>query len=157
MFNISSNSSEIFVKAFIKDDAVLFSVPEGVNDNISVLITDMQTTKRVKIDSVKETDNKQLCISIGEEEYILDWEPKVIRKMENGILVNKYECLYLLYDEIPKDDYGKAIEAIKNQTDSYRLIGWVKGDQVVTSVLVDMWIDNGENHAITKSGSHYVW
>ena len=150
----------IYVKGFAVGNHVMFNVPEKQDEELYVLLTDLITTAVAKIKSAKALDNGKLLVVFDdegvEEEITLDWEPKVPRKMQSARLMcaSAKDKAYL----VCPSEYDIAFKNIKAREGNYYLEGYVNDELISTSPIQDVWVDdNGKRHALTRTGTDYIW
>lgn len=161
MLNINDTAAKIFVKGFSQEvnyDALMD--PCDCHGEFIAIITDLVTSGYVKVTSAtKDEDGKWVLECSDGKIRTLEQEPATPREMRRGRLVTNFVCGFMeeRYDMVFPDEYEEAIKDIANG-ESYRLIGYINGNKVVTSRLVKFWTDSsGRSHGVTKSGSHYIF
>ena len=161
MLNINEHST-LFVKGFAQDKNfdVLVS-PSDCHGEFLAIITDMIISDYLKITSATLKDGKWIIKCSDGKNLTLDPEPDAPREMSYGKLVTNFTSDDLLgdyYDIVFQNEYDNVIKNISKGDKSYKLVGYIKGHEVVTSHLVKFWIDtNGKKHGMTLSGSHYIF
>lgn len=157
MLNISDHT---YVKGFTTIDNTDEMVnPKDCQGEFFAIITDLTITDKVRVFSATKAYSGKWLIKCSDgKEYLLYSEPATPHIMEYGILAKDSPKSKLGYAPVFHEDYPKAMDDINISKDGdYFLIGYVNKDKVETSELVKFWIDEGKNHCLTKSGTHYIF
>ena len=141
----------IFVKGFAKE--VQYDVlvkPEDCSGEFIAVITDLQTSGYIRITNAVEDGNKWILRCTDGQILVFHKEPSIPRKMTSAVLMTDDSA-------IPNRKINRAAKSINKGNKCYYLIGNIDGKMVRTSRLTRFFTDEHGNHAITMSGSHYIF
>jgi len=160
MLNINDNAT-MFVKGFAQEVAYDRLIqPEECNGEFIAVITDLKTSGYVKITGATKDGNKWILACSDGEVRVLEQEPREARIIEYGILVKNFEESLFgpRFDPVFAAQYEVTARAIEDGAKEYCVTGYVAGKQIRTSTLAKFWVDSeGKKHALTVSGSHYIF
>lgn len=163
MFDIKGKATaNVFVKGFAQEvDYDKLVSPSDCQDEFVAIITDLVTSEPLMVTSAVLTEAGKWSLKCTDGTALeLEAEPKTPREMVYAIPVTNFrESVWgNSYDVVFPEDYDIVSRAISEGKQSYRLIGYIDRQKVVTSRFVKFWTDGtGKHHGITKSGSHYVF
>ena len=163
----------IFVKGFIGSedkDVFVKSSPADVHGDLSVVVTDLQTSGVIRIQSAVQSDNAWVVTDMNGNNYTIFNEPKAPRHLFYGRLVtNVYEVGVIgrsfgtqkNYDVVFPDSNGEYTEVEKNIQDGalkYQFAGFParNSGEIISSYIAKLWKEkDGHLHGLTVSGSHH--
>ncbi len=148
-----------FVRGFAQSkDFDEFTDPKNCQGNFIAVITDLQTTFGIDVKAAyQHTDTTWTIVCLDDSILILAPEPSNYRELFCGGVVTKSKLDGKLKIIVPKK-YDIVAQAISNGDRTFRLIGFMQGEHIITSPLRKLWTDSdGKHHALTISHSHYIF
>jgi len=163
MLNFHNSTKTVYVKGFAQTPHFkeLVSPSECTGEFIAVL-TDLECSRPVDITAASMEDGCWHLTCTDGSILVYPPEPKTPRRFKLARIIFNLERGFLgvfTYDTVMPEDYDKIEENIQNGV-KYRLSGFPEApnsEEIITGALTKFWIDSDGNHAITRSGSHYIF
>ena len=113
-----------------------------------VVITNFLNYEYVNIKGAKKENNRWYIT--GEDAKVYEFD--IQHKLENAYISKRNTTNWIV------NDMKRVITEVNDcGADIYRVIGYINGIRVISSIIKKIWHDDSTYHVITMSDSHFVW